>query len=59
MKSWYWFTKKYAPPEIRPTANLAPASKLLPVSGFTSTLGTMLPTVAGPAKSISSRFGWR
>ena len=38
--------------------NLAPASKLFPVSGLTVTLGTMLPTVAGPY-NISSRFGWR
>ncbi len=32
-------------------------SKLLPVSGLTLMLGAMLPAVAGPANSSSSRFG--
>jgi hypothetical protein len=53
-RSWatkflYWFTKKYAPPENKPTSIFAPRSTLLPVSGFTRMFGAMFPAVAGPA----------
>ena len=36
--------------DTRPSVNLAPTSKLLPVSGFTLMFGAMLPAVAGPGK---------
>ena len=50
-------TKTYAPPETRGKLNFAPASTLLPCSGSSVTFGAILPAVAGPAKSSSSRLG--
>ena len=59
MKLLYQFVKAYTPPVTCDVRNFRPASKLMPVSGSTSTFGAMLPMVAGPANSISSRFGCR